>query len=153
MTNSENHRFCAAILKIRTENALSQEEFAETLGVTRQAVSRWETGLSMPSIKTLYTISEKFDVSIDALLNHCPAAGANRNIIGPLCAMIGAAGLFILPFIAELFKVKHLAVFHNAYEHSVNYLFEYPLSVALFVFGCLTVVGIYLLATKKKIRG
>lgn len=41
-----NQNIAKAILKIRQDNKLSQEQFAERIGVTRQAVSRWEMGVS-----------------------------------------------------------------------------------------------------------
>ena len=56
------------LLQIRKQHNLSQEQFAEKLYITRQAVSRWETGKSVPNIDTLKLISEKFGVSADQLL-------------------------------------------------------------------------------------
>lgn len=41
-----NQNIAKAVLKIRQDNKLSQEQFAEMVGVTRQAVSRWEMGVS-----------------------------------------------------------------------------------------------------------
>ena len=49
---------------IRVKNSLTQDEMAEKLSVTRQAVSRWENGDSTPNIETLKQISIAFDVSI-----------------------------------------------------------------------------------------
>lgn len=54
---------------VRAQNHLSQEAFAEKLFVTRQAVSRWENGESIPNIDTLKRISEKFGISLDELLH------------------------------------------------------------------------------------
>lgn len=54
---------------VRAKNHLSQEAFAEKLFVTRQAVSRWENGDSIPNIDTLKRISEQFGISLDELLN------------------------------------------------------------------------------------
>ncbi|NBH80871.1 helix-turn-helix domain-containing protein [Clostridiaceae bacterium] len=56
------------ILKLRKHLNLSQNEFAEKLSVTRQAVSRWENGETVPNIDTLKLIAETFDVSVDFLL-------------------------------------------------------------------------------------
>ncbi len=56
------------ILKIRKDNKMSQEEFAEILNVTRQTVSNWENGNNYPDIETLIMISDKFKVSLDILL-------------------------------------------------------------------------------------
>ena len=56
------------ILELRKKLALSQAEFAQKLFVTRQAVSRWERGETVPTIDTLKLIAETFHVSVDELL-------------------------------------------------------------------------------------
>ena len=56
------------IYELRTKKGLSQEELAEKVFVTRQAVSRWETGETIPNIDTLKLLSKLFDVSINTLL-------------------------------------------------------------------------------------
>ncbi|MCU6766574.1 helix-turn-helix domain-containing protein [Blautia ammoniilytica] len=63
-----NQNIAKAVLKIRQDNKLSQEQFAEMAGVTRQAVSRWEMGVSVPNINALILISEKFDIPVDEML-------------------------------------------------------------------------------------
>lgn len=62
------------VLEIRTKNRLTQEEMAQRLFVTRQAVSRWENGEAIPNIDTLKLISKEFCVSCDELLG----LGQNR---------------------------------------------------------------------------
>ena len=57
-----------AIRALRMEKGLSQEELAERVFVTRQAVSRWETGETVPNTEALKLLSEQFGVSINALL-------------------------------------------------------------------------------------
>ena len=56
------------LLELRQKNGLSQEELAEKVFVTRQAVSRWETGETVPSTETLKLLSRVYDVSINTLL-------------------------------------------------------------------------------------
>lgn len=56
------------ILELRTKKGLSQDELAEKVYVTRQAVSRWETGETVPNTETLKLLSRFFDVSINTLL-------------------------------------------------------------------------------------
>ena len=58
------------ILELRKGLSLSQDEFAEKLLITRQAVSRWENGETIPNTDTLKLIAETFNVSIDYLLGH-----------------------------------------------------------------------------------
>ena len=57
-----------AILQLRKSSGLSQEEFADKLFVTRQAVSRWENGETVPNSDTLQLIASTFCVSVDYLL-------------------------------------------------------------------------------------
>ena len=57
-----------ALLELRKKQGLSQDEMAEKLFVTRQAVSRWETGETIPKTDTLKIISKTFGVSINFLL-------------------------------------------------------------------------------------
>ncbi len=56
------------ILKLRKEAGLSQEAFAEKLGVSRQSVSKWESGVSIPETDKILAMSELFGVSTDYLL-------------------------------------------------------------------------------------
>ena len=69
------------ILKMRTERGLSQEALAERMMVTRQAVSRWETGETIPNTETLKLLSKEFNVSINTLL------GSPRKLICQCCGM------------------------------------------------------------------
>ena len=69
------------LLKLRTERGLSQETLAEKLFVTRQAVSRWERGDTLPNTETLKLLSKLYDVSINTLL------GSPRTLICQCCGM------------------------------------------------------------------
>ena len=69
------------IYDLRTKNGLSQDELAEKVFVTRQAVSRWETGETTPNVETLKLLSNVFDVSINTLL------GAPRKLVCQCCGM------------------------------------------------------------------
>ena len=69
------------LLNLRTQRGLSQDELAEKLFVTRQAVSRWENGETTPNTETLKLLSRFFDVSINTLL------GSPRQLICQCCGM------------------------------------------------------------------
>ena len=56
------------ISKIRKDNSLTQDEFAEKYFVTRQTISNWEIGKSYPDLETLVKISNDFNISLDVLL-------------------------------------------------------------------------------------
>lgn len=71
-----------SILKaLREERHLTQEELAERVHVTRQAVSRWELGETQPSTDTLLLLSREFNVSVNTLL------GSPRTLICQCCGM------------------------------------------------------------------
>lgn len=69
------------IRELRTKKGLSQDELAEKVFVTRQAVSRWENGETTPNTETLKLLSKLFDVSINTLL------GSPRQLICQCCGM------------------------------------------------------------------
>lgn len=56
------------IYTLRRKRGLSQEQLAEIIGVSRQAISKWEGGLSVPESEKLIAISEYFNVTLDYLL-------------------------------------------------------------------------------------
>ena len=57
------------IYTLRRKNGLSQEQLADKIGVSRQAISKWEGGLSTPELDKLKALSECFQVTIDELTN------------------------------------------------------------------------------------
>ena len=69
------------ILELRTQKGMSQDELAEKVFVSRQAVSRWENGETVPNTETLKLLSKVLDVSINTLL------GSPRKLICQCCGM------------------------------------------------------------------
>ena len=69
------------IHELRTRRGLSQDELAEKIFVTRQAVSRWENGETVPNVDTLKLLSKFFGVSINTLL------GSPRQLVCQCCGM------------------------------------------------------------------
>lgn len=67
--------------KLREDNHLTQEQMAERVMVTRQAVSRWENGETQPNTATLKLLSQKFNISINTLL------GSPRQLVCQCCGM------------------------------------------------------------------
>ncbi len=56
------------IVLFRKKKGLSQEGLAEKIGVSRQAVSKWETGEALPEVTKLKTLADTFNVTVDFLL-------------------------------------------------------------------------------------
>lgn len=69
------------IYESRTKHGLSQDELAQKVFVTRQAVSRWENGETVPNTETLKLLSNVFEVSINTLL------GSPRKLFCQCCGM------------------------------------------------------------------
>lgn len=95
------------IYTLRRRQGLSQEQLAEKLGVSRQTVSKWETGASTPDLPKLLALSVCFGVTLDELAAGGPAApgaererprrapSAGRRTAGLLLALLGAAALVL----------------------------------------------------------
>lgn len=69
--------FAERLKTIRKQSGLSQEQLAEKLGVSRQAVTKWETDIGIPDIENIMAISALFHISIDELLSN--EAGEKRS--------------------------------------------------------------------------
>ena len=79
--------FSENLKQVRKEHHLSQEELAELLDVSRQAVSKWEQGQGYPEVETLLQISRKLKVSLDALMAEelpCDAVSAPVPVSGTI---------------------------------------------------------------------
>ena len=72
---------CGIPKALRERQGLTQEELAQRLFVTRQAVSRWETGETVPNVETLKLLSRLYEVSINTLL------GSPQQLICQCCGM------------------------------------------------------------------
>ncbi len=74
----ENQHMGAAILRLRKEKGMTQQELADKLQVTAQAVSKWERGVSCPDLSILPQVAETLGVDVDELFsNHLQPA--NRH--------------------------------------------------------------------------
>ena len=102
--------FAEKIQKLRKQKGISQEELAEILGVSRQSVSKWESGTSMPEIEKIVELSRIFSASTDYLLkdenepeNESAIfskgdSGKDRNvpIISAALSLCGILGIIVL---------------------------------------------------------
>ena len=60
---------CEKLIDLRRKAGLSQEQMAQQLDVSRQAVSKWETGRGLPDISSLEPLSNALNVSVSEILN------------------------------------------------------------------------------------
>lgn len=69
----------AKLVSLRKQKGITQMELAEKLNVSRQAISRWEVGLAVPTTDNLKVLSELYGVSIDYLLNDAAENVSKQN--------------------------------------------------------------------------
>ena len=71
--------FGQKLKEIRKEQGLSQEQLAEKIGVSRQAITKWETGKGMPDIENMMILAEIFKTTIDELVSNATSTMAAAN--------------------------------------------------------------------------
>ncbi len=130
------------IITLRKTRGLSQEELAEKLNVSRQAVSRWEVGSALPDAGNILQLSKLFGVTADFLLNDeyesdsdIPVIKAEkkrskekmRKLTGAVTGAIGLLGNFIFYIMSRFIEVMIPIVTYNnetnqkMYTYSSNY--------------------------------
>lgn len=158
------------ILNLRKARKMSQEELADNLGVSRQAVSRWEVGSALPDASNILQLSKLFGVSADYLLNddykgEAPSSVKDRTvnsvagtfvkkIIALSVAGFGFAGNFIIYLLSRFIIVE---VPHKAYlgdgmytwnyydDYSYKYFVqEHHLEFIVFIFTAMLITGLFI---------
>ena len=93
---------------LRKQKGLSQEELADKMGVSRQAVSKWESEQSMPDLDKIIVMSDLFEVTTDYILKGIePVSTTSKKTIKTLyvgCMLIFATVAGIWSFTANRFK-------------------------------------------------
>lgn len=169
--------FAEKLLQLRKREGYSQEELANILGVSRQAISRWEMGTAMPDSSNLLQISKLFHVSTDYLLNDEYASDNDLPIVKEknkilqmnLCqiAIIGQAAILnvaMRPFQemrdAGMVKAEFLSKFIPLMVFSVWMVFnlryekdakQYKKNVKIELIYCMVQAAIFLFGYYSKI--
>lgn len=93
--------FAENLVSLRKVNGMSQEELAEKVSVSRQTLSKWETGESIPDLAKGKQLAEIFGISLDELMEErsemplLPAAPKGKHIFG--IVKVGEKGQIVLP--------------------------------------------------------
>ncbi len=154
--------FGEKLQKLRRSSGLSQEQLAEKLAVTRQAVSKWELGDSLPDAGRILDLSRLFDVSTDYLLKDeaeesapagpAPAPPAEKKrrgkgllISAAITGGLGALGFLVVAVLSTMIQSTVDATYADEngriwYTSGVGYSFagfveKYRLQALLWVFG------------------
>ncbi len=146
------------IYKLRRKSGLSQEQLAEKIGVSRQAISKWEGGSSTPELDKLMALSEFFNVTIDELTSergiNADTVDKDRKTvrdsdksteskIGIGMCLMGAACLCLF----GIFMLIQPSAFSQINESSVITLNGTGILVILFVL--FMVIGMVMILKKK----
>ena len=164
------------IFTLRKEKGLSQEELAEKLNVSRQAVSRWEGGSALPDATNVLQLSRLFEVSADYLLNddwEQPNSTAEektlpkrdiKKVVACWVFGIGLAAQFIIYLVSRFVKVpapyvhwvdgqkwyRWDGVYRIDYQYFIQ---EYDLKLLVYLFWLMAIVGgLYLIVTHEKVK-
>ena len=114
--------FGEKLLKLRKKSGFSQEELAEKLLVSRQAVSRWESGETMPDSPNLLKISEIFEVSADYLLRDEHEKAEDTSLKKEQNTAVKRKSVWL--FIALVMLLLSVIYYFMALDHlDVNYMF------------------------------
>ncbi len=142
--------FSEKLYELRKKSGLSQEQLAEKLDVSRQAVSKWESGSAMPESEKLIAISEYFSVTVDYLLKdgEAPQEKAEKTVkssyAGAIVCVIGAACLIIWGLLSLFFSEVS-----NKIEESSAVIIDGN-GVFLIISVALVLTGAFLLLKNKK---
>lgn len=108
---NRSNNIAANLRYLRNRSRLSQEEVAEQIGVTRQAVAKWENGDTLPDILNCEALADFYDVSLNDLVRYdpelqgMPIAPKNKHIFGTVT--LGERGQIVLPKKArDIFKLR-----------------------------------------------
>lgn len=153
------------ILNLRKARGWSQEELADRLGVTRQAVSRWESGSAKPAADKIVALCDLFGVSADYLLGrngedkHASSTNEGMtapeslrgHMIGCLFVMLGVLVPVLLWIMSELDPVMYTIggnIYHGFQAYIRRHDLGWLLAVAVFCFF----LGIWNLLGQKRKR-
>ncbi|MDL2302214.1 helix-turn-helix transcriptional regulator [Lachnospiraceae bacterium OttesenSCG-928-D06] len=118
------------IKEIREKNKLTQQEYAELLGVKLEVVISWEEGKITPSIDDIIKISSQFNVSTDYILLGRHKSNIKRAIAYFVIA-INIYLIAIMQLIAKLLQYFEFITFNTCHVDARLYLYEYPLNIIL----------------------
>jgi transcriptional regulator with XRE-family HTH domain len=153
------------LVKLRKQNGWSQENLAEKLNVSRQAVSRWENGTAQPDASNILILSKLFGVTADYLLNDdyesdfdvpvvkqtkSDAKDKIKKVIALCVGAFGLIGNFVVFVLSRMVEVMVPYITDEGYTwsadrtgHSYKYFVEYyDLEFLIAIFWILFVVGL-----------
>lgn len=125
-------KFCDKLARMRKNNNLSQEQFADKMGVSRQAVSKWESGQSIPDMEKIMTMCKLLNCNLDDLLDDGVMGKSKQND-----TKLNFGDYFneFLSFITKSYNM----IWSMRFKEKIKCIFE-----MLFIFLILLLSGIFL---------
>ena len=148
------------IMELRKKQSMTQEQLADVLGTTRQAVSKWESGKSTPDIDIVIAMGNLFHVSMDYLLlgkedgyDQAPPQSQHKTKLPWFSILLIIAGCYtlLLPLIAKLYHAFIRMTEGRYVTDYMFYLFRWPLISFVIIDIAMICVGgnAYLLEKRK----
>lgn len=109
------------IRRFRKARAITQEQLAEAMGVTVGAVSKWETGSSVPDIGLIIALAELFDTSVDSLLGYGLERGGMKKALKELEEMFRLKRFDEAVVLAEKLLLKYPNNFEVVHKSALTY--------------------------------
>lgn len=135
------------LYECRRRMGLSQEQLAEQVGVSRQTVSKWETGTSTTELEKLIALSQCFGITVDELVQGvAPAANTSKSTVpklGPILVLLGGLMLCVFGLIIA-FSPEASQIISTSSVITIN-----GTGIAMLIAAVLMAAGI-LLTIKKK---
>lgn len=135
--------FCEKLLELRKSKGLSQEELATQISVSRQAISRWESGTSIPDTDNLIQLCKIFGVTADYLINDDYTSDFDVPIVQTACKKMKKSykRIAVIAMIVTVFSIIGLTLVILSGNHMIKLL-------GLFLYGSSLGGGIgYLIRT------
>lgn len=144
------------ITELRKKRGMTQEQLADAIGATRQAVSKWESAKSSPNVEFVIQMGKLFDVSMDYLLlgedntattkaemsttGAQPHTGKNhRGTIFLILLVVGIALVCLLPLFASLYQSQIMSIGAPYHTDANLYLSEWPL-LGVVLLSCIPLI-------------
>lgn len=126
-------RFCDKLAKLRKENNLSQEQFADKMGVSRQAVSKWESGASYPDMDKILTMCKILNCNLEDLLDDGTIGNTKK----------GKGNDYFEDFLNFITKTYNM-FWSMKFKEKIKCIFELSIIfIILFIFGSILYALLY----------
>lgn len=143
------------IQEFRTENNYSQDELAQKIGVTRQAISKWERGEGLPDIYNIKKLAEVFEITVDKLIQEFEDTGTDSKPNNKLSLTLLSIPSFLILFSLPIVIIANLIVLGDSVANlfTTNKLLLLENKFLMYSFILLLLIGIVAKFTINLLQG